>query len=70
MGAVELGTAGLQGWRAKVADAAGPFVAQRTPLSEDQVKAGIGAVFFALSVLYVARTLRRWVSQPESARRE
>jgi hypothetical protein len=64
MRAVELGRAGLQGWRAKVADAAGPFVAQRTPLSEDQVRAGIGAVFFALAVVYVAKTLKQWVSRP------
>jgi hypothetical protein len=61
MSALELGSAGLQGWRAKVADAAGPFVAQRTPLTEEQVKAAIGGVFFALSVVYVAKTVRQWV---------
>ena len=62
MAAVELGRAGLQGWRAKVADAAGPLVARRTPLSEDQVKAAIGALFFVLSVVYDAQTVKRWVS--------
>ena len=62
MAAVELGRAGLQGWRAKVADAAGPVLAQRTPLSEDQVRAAIGAAFFVLAVLYVAKTLKQWVS--------
>ena len=62
MAAVELGRAGLQGWRAKVAEAAGPLVARRTPLSEDQVKAAIGAVFFVLAVVYVAQTLRQWIS--------
>jgi hypothetical protein len=62
MAAVELGRAGLQGWRAKVADTAGPLVARRTPLSEDQVKAAIGAVFFVLAVVYVAQTLRQWIS--------
>lgn len=68
MAAVELGRAGLQGWRARVADTAGPFVAQRTPLSEDQVKAGIGGVFFVLAVLYVAKTLKQWLSRAASAR--
>lgn len=62
MAAVELGRAGLQGWRGKVADAAGPLVARRTPLSEDQVKAAIGALFFALAVVYVAQTVREWIS--------
>jgi hypothetical protein len=62
MAAVELGRAGLQGWRAKVADTAGPLLARRTPLSEDQVKAAIGAVFFVLAVVYVAQTLRQWIS--------
>jgi hypothetical protein len=63
MAALELGRAGLQGWRGKVADAAGPVVAQRTPLSEDQVRAGIGLLFFVLSVVYVAKTVRGWVSR-------
>ena len=57
-----LGRAGLQGWRAKVADAAGPAVARRTPLSEDQVKAGIGVAFFALAAVYVVKTLKTWLS--------
>ncbi|WP_448624184.1 hypothetical protein [Geodermatophilus sp. URMC 64] len=62
MTAVELGRAGLQGWRAKVADVAGPFVAQRTAFSEDQAKAAIGVLFFALSVVYVAKTVKQWIS--------
>jgi len=59
-----------------VADAAGPFVAQCTPFSEDQhallrdqVQGSIGAVFFVLAVLHVAKTLKQvantveqWVS--------
>ena len=61
MAASELGRAGLQGWRAKVAETAGPLVARRTPLSEDQVKAAIGVAFFVLSVVYVAQTIRRWI---------
>jgi hypothetical protein len=61
MTALDLGSAGLQGWRAKVADVAGPLVAQRTPLTEEQVKAAIGGVFLVLSVLYVAKTVREWI---------
>ena len=45
-----------------MADTAGPFVARRTPLSEDQVKAAIGAAFFVLAVVYVAQTVRQWIS--------
>ena len=52
-----LGQAGLKGWREKVGDRAAPVVAQRTALNEEQVRALIGALFFALSVMYVAKTL-------------
>ena len=52
-----LGQAGLTGWREKVGDRAAPVVAQRTALNEEQVRALIGALFFALSVMYVAKTL-------------
>ena len=54
--ATRLGQAGLQGWRAKAGELAAPAVARRTPLGEDQVRAAIGALFFVLSVLYVAKT--------------
>ena len=63
MTAMELGRAGLKGWRAKVADAAAPVVSRRSPLSEDQVRAGIGAVFLVLAIVYVVTTLRQWLSQ-------
>ena len=56
--ATQVGSAGLQGWRAKVGDALADPVSQRTPLSADQVRAGLGGVFFALSVLYVVKTVR------------
>jgi hypothetical protein len=55
--ATRAGQAGLQGWRAKVADGVAEPVANRTGLSEDQVRALIGAAFFVLAVLYVAKTL-------------
>lgn len=51
-----LGQAGLQGWRAKAGDLAAPAVAERTPLSEDQARALVGALFFALAVMYVVKT--------------
>ncbi len=55
--ATRMGTAGLQGWRQKVGDAAAQPLAQRTPLAEEQIKALIGALFFALSVMYVVKTV-------------
>jgi len=53
----EVASAGLQGWRAKVSDAVAPPVAKRTPASEEQVRAAVGALFFVLAALYVARTI-------------
>jgi hypothetical protein len=55
--ATQLGTAGLQGWRRKVGDAVAGPLAQRTPLATEQIKALVGALFFALSVMYVVKTL-------------
>ena len=61
MDTVAIGKQGLVGWREKVADVVSPAVSRRAPLSEDQVRALIGATFFALSVYYVADTVRRGV---------
>ena len=55
--ATELGTAGLQGWRAKVGDAVAKPVSQRTPLDDEQVRAAVGVLFFVLAVLYVIRAI-------------
>jgi len=52
-----VGQAGLQGWRVKAGDLAAPALAQRTPLGEDQARALIGALFFALSVMYIVKTI-------------
>jgi hypothetical protein len=52
-----VGTAGLQGWRAKVGDRLAEPVSKRTPLDAEQVRAAIGALFFALALLYVVKTL-------------
>ncbi len=59
MDAVSAGKAGLQGWRAKVGDAVAGPVAARSPLTDDQVRAAIGGVFFVLSMVYVIGTIRR-----------
>ena len=55
--ATEIGTAGLQGWRRKVGDVVADPVAQRTPLSGEQVRAAVGALFFVLALMYVVRTV-------------
>jgi hypothetical protein len=59
MDAVSFGKAGLQGWRAKVGDAVAGPIARRSHFTDDQVRAGVGALFFVLSVIYVLGTVRR-----------
>lgn len=59
MDAIAFGKAGLQGWRARVADAVAAPVARRSGVSDDQVRAVVGAAFFVLSVVYVVQTVRR-----------
>ena len=59
MDAVAAGKAGLQGWRAKVGDAVAGPVARRSGLSDDQVRAAVGGLFFVLSLAYVAGTVKR-----------
>ena len=56
--ATQLGQTGLQGWREKVADGIAEPVAQRVPLSAEQVRAALGALFFVLSVIYVVKTVK------------
>ncbi|MGI8846305.1 MAG: hypothetical protein ACR2HC_09075 [Thermoleophilaceae bacterium] len=59
----DAGKAGLAGWREKVAERAAPAVAQRSPLDEDQVRAALGALFFVLSAIYVAQTIKTILDQ-------
>ena len=61
-GRVKVGKAGLQGWRAKVADAVAEPVARNSSLTDEQVRAVVGGLFFALSVVYVAGTVKRMAS--------
>ena len=59
MKARDVGRAGLAGWRETVADKAAPPVAAKTSVDEDTIRAGIGALFFVLSVIYVVGTIKR-----------
>jgi len=56
-----IGQAGLAGWRKAIANRAAPPLARRTPITEEQARAIIGAAFFALSTYYVASTIVRLV---------
>jgi hypothetical protein len=57
--ATEVGRAALVGWREKAAAAVAGPISDRTRLSDDEVRAAVGALFFVLSVSYVAGTVRR-----------
>lgn len=59
MDAISMGKAGLQGWRAKVADSVAGPVARRSGLTDDQVRAAVGAAFLVLSVVYVVQAVRQ-----------
>lgn len=61
----ELGQAGLSTWRAAVADRVAPPAAKRTPWSEDQVRAVLGAAFLAVSTVYVVSA---WIRLIRTAR--
>ena len=55
--ATQVGQAGLQGWREKLANGVSEPIAGKTPLEEDQVRALIGGLFFVLSVIYVVKAI-------------
>ena len=59
MNATELGQTALVGWRQKAAAGVAGPVSERTRLTDEQVRALMGALFFALAVYYVVGTLRR-----------
>jgi hypothetical protein len=64
--ATDLGQTALVGWREKVANGVAYPMAERTSLEEERVRAIIGALFFALSVYYVASTVRRALERARS----
>jgi hypothetical protein len=51
--------AGLVGWRERLARKIDKPVSKRTPLTVQQVRALLGALFFVKSALYVGRSIRR-----------
>jgi hypothetical protein len=58
---IEMGQAALPTWRGAIADRLAPPAAKRTKLSEDQVRAAIGATFFAVATFYVASSIARMI---------
>lgn len=52
------GEQALMGWRERVADAVATPADRWTPLDRPRARALVGWAFLALSVLYVARSLR------------
>ena len=61
-----VGHAGLVGWRKTLADLVAPRAAEHGPVSEEQIRASIGGLFFVLSVYYVVSTAVRAVKQAQS----
>jgi hypothetical protein len=59
MNATELGQTALVGWREEAAAGVARPASERTGLADEQVRALMGALFFALAVYYVVGTLRR-----------
>jgi hypothetical protein len=57
----DIGHAALTGWRKLVADTVAPRAASRTPVSEDQARAIVGALLFLVSFYYVTSTIVRIV---------
>jgi hypothetical protein len=57
--------AGLVGWRKAIADSVAPRAASHAPVSEEQVRAAIGAAFFVLSLYYVASTIARMIKSAQ-----
>jgi hypothetical protein len=66
MKATEVGESALFGWREKAASGVAGPLSERTPFDEDQVRALVGAFFFALALYYVFGTLRRAISTARS----
>jgi hypothetical protein len=58
--------AGLVGWRKAIADSVAPRAASRAPVSEERLRAAIGAAFFLLSLYYVATTIARMIKSAQS----
>ena len=57
----EIGQQALPSWRGAIADKVAPPAAKRTPMSEDQVRAVLGAAFLAISTFYVVSSIVRMI---------
>jgi len=57
----ELGQQALPTWRGAIANRVAPPAAKRTPMSEDQVRAVLGAAFLAVSTFYVVSSIVRMI---------
>jgi hypothetical protein len=55
----ELGQQALPTWRGAIADRVAPPAAKRMPMSEDQIRAVLGAMFLAVSTFYVVSSIVR-----------
>lgn len=55
----ELGELALVGWRKRVGEPIADVLSDHTPLSAQQARGMLGALFFLLSAYYVAATVRR-----------
>ena len=62
------GHAGLTGWRETLADRVASPVAGKTPASEDQVRAIVGATFFLLSAVLRRHHASRGWRRPRATR--
>jgi hypothetical protein len=58
-----VGHEALAGWRGTLADRVAPPAANVAPPSEDQIRAAIGVLFYALSVYYVIATTIKMVKR-------
>ena len=58
-----LGESALMGWREKVAAP----VARAAPMKDETARAAIGFAFFAISLVYVLRTIARAAADRRSA---
>lgn len=60
--ATAAGQTALVGWRAKVADGVAEPISRRAPVSDEQVRALVGGLFFVLSLVYVIGTIKRMLA--------
>lgn len=61
--ATAAGQMALVGWRARVADGVAEPISRRAPLTDEQVRALLGGLFFGLSLIYVIGTIKRLLAE-------